>query len=88
MNSSAIIQRVYISGFTGTGVYIIAPGGVFNANQWQIHNVYVNMCGGHGIDTDGQEAQGGLCTGAKITVVVAAAFMKVPSVVTHMWVVM
>ncbi len=69
MNSSAVIQRVYIKGFTGTGIYIIALGGLFNANQWRIHDVYVNSCGGHGIHVDGGEAQGGLCSGAKVIVV-------------------
>jgi hypothetical protein len=42
---------------------------VFNANQWRIHDVYVNSCGGHGLHVDGGETQGGLCTGAKIIVV-------------------
>lgn len=69
MHSTAIIQRVYIKGFTGTGIYIIAGGGVFNANVWRIHDVYINKCGGHGIHVDGGEAQSGLCTGAKIIVV-------------------
>ena len=69
MNRPAIIQSCYINGFTGTGIYIIAGGGVFNANQWRIHDVYIARCGGHGIHVDGGETQGGLCTGAKIIVV-------------------
>jgi hypothetical protein len=69
MHRTATIQRVYIKGFTGTGVYIIANGDVFNANQWRIHDVYINTCGGHGIHVNGGEAQGGLCTGTKIIVV-------------------
>lgn len=66
IHRSATIQRVYISGFTGTGIYILAPGGVFIANAWKLHDVYINKCGGHGIHVDGGEAQSGLCTGAKI----------------------
>jgi hypothetical protein len=69
MNSPALIQRVYIKGFTGSGIHIIASGGLFNANQWRIHDVYVNSCGGHGIHVDGGEAQGGLCSGARVIVV-------------------
>lgn len=69
MSSPATIQRVYIKGFGGTGIYAIAPGGHLNANQWRIHDVYIDTCGGHGIHVDGGEAQGGLCTGAKIIVV-------------------
>jgi|GEM_PF-2557014 len=69
MSSPATIQRVYIKGFGGTGIYVIAPGGLLNANQWRMHDVYIDTCGGHGIHVDGGEAQGGLCTGAKIIVV-------------------
>lgn len=63
MQASAIIQRVYIARFSGTGIYIF--GGI-DANYWRIHDVYINTCGGHGIHVDGKDTQGGLCTGAKI----------------------
>jgi Pectate lyase superfamily protein len=76
MHRTATIQRVYIKGFTGTGVYIIANGDVFNANQWRIHDVYINTCGGHGIHVNGGEAQGGLCTGTKIIVVGGSAIYE------------
>lgn len=66
MHSTAIIQRVYIAGFTGTGIYIFTTGGDFNANTWKIHHVYINNCAGHGIHVDGAESQSGLCTGAEI----------------------
>ncbi len=74
MHAPAIIQSVYIKGVTGTGIYIfgsgkVSHGDVYNANQWRIHDVYINICGGHGIHVDGGETQGGLCTGAKIIVV-------------------
>ena len=69
MNSPAVIQRVYIKGFTGTGIYIVGTGDHFDANYWRVHNVYVDTCGGHGIHVEGQEAQGGLCTGTRIIVV-------------------
>lgn len=73
MGTTATVQRVYIKGFSGTGIRVkkIAPA---NANQWRIHDVYIESCGGHGIhigghgveDADKSETQGGLCSGAKI----------------------
>lgn len=69
MRSPATIQRVYIKGFTGTGIYILGGGGVFNVNTWRIHDVYINKCGGHGIHVSGKETSDGLCTGAKMLVI-------------------
>lgn len=77
MGTTATIQRVYIKGFTGTGIHVKKTRAT-NVNQWRIHDVYINTCGGHGIHVGGRglepgtgqsETQGGLCTGAKIIVV-------------------
>lgn len=74
MGSTATIQRVYIKGFSGTGIYLKKIGAT-NVNQWRIHDVYIESCGGHGIHVGGHgpeqhdaksETQGGICTGAKI----------------------
>jgi hypothetical protein len=64
LNAPATLARVCIIGFSGTGVYVYA-GGTTNANQWRMHDLYVSMCGGHGIHVDGGETQGGFCSGAK-----------------------
>jgi hypothetical protein len=77
MGTTAIIQRVFIKGFTGTGIHVKKTRAT-NVNQWRIHDVYINTCGGHGIHVGGlglepgtgqSETQGGLCTGTKIIVV-------------------
>ena len=77
MGTTATIQRVYIKGFTGTGIHVKKTRAT-NVNLWRIHDVYINSCGGHGIHVGGHglepgtgqsETQGGLCTGAKILVV-------------------
>lgn len=73
MGTTAIIQRVYIKGFTGSGIHVRRIGSA-NVNQWWIHDVYIESCGGHGIHVGGHglestgqsETQGGLCTGARI----------------------
>lgn len=74
MGTTATIQRVYIKGFSGTGIYLKKIGPT-NVNQWRIHDVYIQDCGGHGIHVGGHgpeqdpaksETQGGICTGAKI----------------------
>jgi hypothetical protein len=65
MRAGATIQHVLIRGFWGTGIAIFSDDDA-NANQWRIHDVYINECGGHGIHVDGGETQGGFCDGAKI----------------------
>lgn len=73
IGTTATIQRVYIKGFTGTGIRVRRTAKT-NPNQWRIHDVYIESCGGHGIHIGGHgvdhpdksETQGGLCSGAKI----------------------
>lgn len=73
LRASATIEQVFIRGFTGTGIEILTqePGleTPNNANQWRVHDVYINNCGGHGIHADGDGANGGYCSGAKMIVV-------------------
>ena len=59
MGSTATIQRVYIKGFTGTGIHIIAGARASNVNVWRIHDVYINSCGGHGIHVGGHGLEPG-----------------------------
>jgi len=78
MGTTATVQRVYIKGFRGTGIRVKKIAKT-NVNQWRIHDVYIESCGGHGIhigghggadpdnvDPDKSETQGGFCSGAKI----------------------
>ena len=67
MHAASTIQRVSVSGFTGTGIHI--SGGDIIVNAWRLHDVYVNKCGGHGIHVDGGNTQSSLCTGAKVIAV-------------------
>jgi len=66
LNAKAILQRLFIKGFSGTAVEIIADlyaEPPTNASNWQIQGGYFNQCGGHGVHTDGGDANGGLCVG-------------------------
>jgi hypothetical protein len=72
--TTATIQRVYIQGFTGTGIYIDSSHS--NCNQWRIHDVFINTVGGHGVHTDGREAQGGFCSGVKVIVAGGNGFFE------------
>ncbi len=67
LRAQAYIERVYIAGFIGSGIYVHGDHNLgTNANQWRIKDVFVDACGGHGIHVEGSESQGGLCTGALI----------------------
>lgn len=69
LNAKAILQRLFISGFTGTAVEIIADLNMqkpTNANNWQIQGGFFSQCGGHGVHTNGGDANGGLCVGLYI----------------------
>ena len=66
LNAKAILQRLFIRGFTGTAVEIFGDSFATpstNTNNWQIQGGFFSQCGGHGVHTDGGDANGGLCVG-------------------------
>lgn len=64
MHDVAVIERVFVCGFSGTGILVQNVEGT-DANYCRIRDVYINRCGGHGVHTEGGEAQGGLIAGVK-----------------------
>ena len=76
VNAPAYIARVFISGFSGTAIYIVGDGVTTNCNQWRIHDVFISNCGGHGVHVDGGEAQGGHCSGVKAIAIGGTGFYE------------
>jgi hypothetical protein len=58
-------ERLYIDGFSGDGINIVANTGArseprANANNWRVLNSRINSCAGHGLFVRGTDANAGI----------------------------
>lgn len=72
--SGALLYRVQVSSFSGTGIEIDSETKDFqnkqikrsnNADSWLSDNCIITNCGGHGIHTFGNDSQVGMCKGLR-----------------------
>jgi hypothetical protein len=58
MNASTILRDVYVGGFSGNGIHIVATLPHASASLWQVQNCTVAFCE-HGLFADGADANAG-----------------------------
>lgn len=64
-NGRLVLTKVFVTGFSGTGIILSGDGNDANANSSQIIDCGVNDCGGHGIDIGASDSSDCLVSGCK-----------------------
>lgn len=63
IRSQATLRNISLYGIPGRGVWVIAGGGIGNANNWHIDNILIHEAGHHYLQVSGSDANGGYCRG-------------------------